>query len=162
LNSLTLGIDLLSSNSKNNVTDVETLSMMRSASEFMSDTLNNVLSLQKIEEGKFELELSPFSFEHVILRVFATFHGAVTQKNLSLSHKIFPSVPTEVIGDVHRIEHVFSNMLSNAIKFSSEGKSVRLEVMCESISERLDGTKVANVVTTVQDEGVGTRRYSYI
>jgi signal transduction histidine kinase len=136
--------------------------MMRSASEFMSDTLNNVLSLQKIEEGKFELELSPFSFEHVILRVFATFRGAVTQKNLSLSHKIFPSVPMEVIGDVHRIEHVFSNLLSNAIKFSPEGKSVRLEVMCESISERLDGTKVTNVVTTVQDEGVGTKRCLYI
>eukprot|EP00596_Hydrurales_sp_CCMP1899_P005561 CAMPEP_0119047914 /NCGR_PEP_ID=MMETSP1177-20130426/55756_1 /TAXON_ID=2985 /ORGANISM="Ochromonas sp, Strain CCMP1899" /LENGTH=418 /DNA_ID=CAMNT_0007023091 /DNA_START=1112 /DNA_END=2368 /DNA_ORIENTATION=+ len=150
-----MGIDVLSSSDRNSAGDIDTLSMMRSASEFMSDTLNNLLSIQKIEEGKFELELSPFSFEHVILKVFATFRGAVTQKNLSLSHKIYPNVPIEVIGDVHRIEHVFSNMLSNAIKFSPEGKAVRLEVLCESISERVDGTKIANTVITVEDAGVG-------
>eukprot|EP01037_Dinobryon_pediforme_P048845 gene48845-biopygen24135 len=41
--------------------DLELLSMMKGASDFMADTLNDVLSLQKIEEGKLELELNPFS-----------------------------------------------------------------------------------------------------
>lgn len=101
-----MGIDLLSMSAHITEVDMDSLAMMRSASEFMSDTLNNVLSLQKIEEGKFELELSVFSFEQIVFRVFATFRGAVTKKNLSLSHKIFPTVPSLVIGDVHRIEHV--------------------------------------------------------
>jgi signal transduction histidine kinase len=151
LNSLTMGIDLLSMSSNLDHNDRDSLSMMRSASEFMSDTLNNVLSLQKIEEGKFELELSAFSFEQIVLRVFATFRGAVTKKNLSLSHKIFPQVP-DVIGDVHRIEHVFSNLLSNAIKFSPEGASVRVEIFCGSREIGTDGEEIANVTVAVKDE----------
>jgi signal transduction histidine kinase len=154
LNSLTMGIDLLSMSSEINEVDRDSLSMMRSASEFMSDTLNNVLSLQKIEEGKFELELSTFSLEQVVLRVFATFRGAVTKKNLSLSHKIFLTVP-DVIGDVHKIEHVFSNLLSNAIKFSPEGASVRVEIVCDSREQSPDGGEIANVTVAVQDEGGG-------
>jgi signal transduction histidine kinase len=121
LNSLTMGIDLLEMSCNINASERDSLLMMRSASEFMSDTLDNVLSLQKIEEGKFELELVSFSFEHILLRVFATFRGAVVKKNISLSHSILPTVPMRVIGDVHRIEHVISNLLSNAIKFSPEG-----------------------------------------
>jgi signal transduction histidine kinase len=82
--------------------------------------------LQKIEEGKFELELAPFSFELVISRVFLTFRGAIIKKNLLLTHNIHPLVPLQLVGDVYRIEHVISNLLSNAIKFSEFGKAIKV------------------------------------
>eukprot|EP00596_Hydrurales_sp_CCMP1899_P003636 CAMPEP_0119051700 /NCGR_PEP_ID=MMETSP1177-20130426/73233_1 /TAXON_ID=2985 /ORGANISM="Ochromonas sp, Strain CCMP1899" /LENGTH=828 /DNA_ID=CAMNT_0007031009 /DNA_START=692 /DNA_END=3175 /DNA_ORIENTATION=+ len=155
LNSLTMGIDLLEMSENINASERDSLLMMRSASEFMSDTLDNVLSLQKIEEGKFELELVAFSFEQIVLRGFATFQGAVVKKNISLSHNIFPTVPMRVIGDVHRIEHVFSNLLSNAIKFSPEGKSVRVEILCDGYSRNDDDHEIANVTVSVEDKGAG-------
>ena len=43
--------------------------MMKGASEFMSDTLNDVLSMQKIEDGKLELDLSPFSIKEAVAKV---------------------------------------------------------------------------------------------
>jgi hypothetical protein len=150
-----MGIDLLEMSTNINESERDSLLMMRSASEFMSDTLDNVLSLQKIEEGKFELELGSFSFKQIILRVFATFRGAVLKKNISLSHIIFPTVPLRVIGDVHRIEHVISNLLSNAIKFSPEGKSVRVEILCGSCSRNIDGREIANVTVSIEDKGAG-------
>lgn len=150
-----MGIDLLEMSTNINESERESLLMMRSASEFMSDTLDNVLSLQKIEEGKFELELISFSFQQIILRVFATFRGAVLKKNISLSYIILPSVPLRVIGDVHRIEHVISNLLSNAIKFSPEGESVRVEILCGSCARNIDGREIVNVTVSVEDKGAG-------
>jgi signal transduction histidine kinase len=96
-----------------------------------------------------------FSFEQIVLRVFATFRGAVLKKNISLSHNILPTVPMRVIGDVHRIEHVFSNLLSNAIKFSPEGKSVRVEILCDGYSRNNNDNEIANVTVSVEDEGAG-------
>ena len=51
LNSLTIGIEILGSSTMRDQQDLESLAMMRDASSFMSDTLNDVLSMQKIEEG---------------------------------------------------------------------------------------------------------------
>ena len=51
LNSLTIGIEILSNSSHLDSHDLESLGMMKDASSFMNDTLNDVLSMQKIEEG---------------------------------------------------------------------------------------------------------------
>ncbi len=51
LNSLTIGIEILENSDGLNSDDLESLGLMKDASSFMSDTLNNVLSIQKIEEG---------------------------------------------------------------------------------------------------------------
>jgi signal transduction histidine kinase len=69
LNSLIIGIDLLEYSENFDETDRESLLMMKGASEFMSDTLNDVLNMQKIEEGKMELDLSPFSMQDAVSKV---------------------------------------------------------------------------------------------
>jgi signal transduction histidine kinase len=51
LNSLTIGIEILEKSEDLKEADLESLGLMKDASTFMSDTLNNVLSIQKIEEG---------------------------------------------------------------------------------------------------------------
>jgi copper chaperone CopZ len=96
-----------------------------------------------------------FSFEQILLRAFATFQGALVKKNISLSHNILPTVPMRVIGDVHRMEHVMSNLISNAIKFSPEGKSVRVEILCDGYSRNDKDHEIANVTVSVEDEGAG-------
>jgi len=51
LNSLAIGIEILEKSEDLKEGDLESLGLMKDASMFMSDTLNNVLSIQKIEEG---------------------------------------------------------------------------------------------------------------
>ena len=51
LNSLTIGIDLLQRCETLNDGEVESVGLMKDASVFMTDILNNVLTIQKIEEG---------------------------------------------------------------------------------------------------------------
>jgi CheY-like chemotaxis protein len=150
-----MGIELLDMSTNINAEERESLLMMQSASEFMSDTLDNVLCLQKIEEGKFELEMVHFSIEKVISRVFLTFRGAIVKKNLFLTHDILPLVPSQLVGDVHRIEHVISNLLNNAIKFSSHGKAINVVVSCDAFCKKDIRHMIANVTVSIQDEGAG-------
>jgi signal transduction histidine kinase len=51
----------------------ETMGIMKEATRFMAETLNDVLSLQKIEEGKLQLEFKPFSPEGLVFSVIRNF-----------------------------------------------------------------------------------------
>ena len=128
LNSLSIGIEVLSGSRNLDTSDKESISMMRNASQFMSDTLNDVLSMQKIEEGKLQLEMAPFSICDAIAKVLGTFRAASQEKNVTVYKNISPKVPHKVIGDRYRIEHLIANLLSNAIKFSPENSAVDIDV----------------------------------
>ena len=118
LNSITMGIGLLEESSHLDEGDRQSLRMMKSSTGFIQETLNDVLSMQKIEEGKLELTPLPFIVEDMVHVVKAALHGSLSDKNIQLFISISEDVPKFVIGDRFRIEHVLANLLSNAIKFS--------------------------------------------
>ena len=93
--------------------DLESLGLMKVASTFMNDTLNNVLNIQKIEEGllnsdnnccllwipystvsnghnvyvptgKLELDIEPFSISDAVFKVKAALRGGLLQKRIQL------------------------------------------------------------------------------
>ena len=73
LNSLILGLQLLQDSLMLTVVDKETIQMMQEAANFMTETLNDVLSLQKIEQGMFDLEMKPFSPKQLVYTVLKNF-----------------------------------------------------------------------------------------
>jgi signal transduction histidine kinase len=150
-----MGIDLLGM--RKNITSVEQepLIMMKAALELISDTIDNVLDLQKMEEGKFELDMGPFSFEDCINKLFLIFSGSALKKNISLLLRIFPNMPSQVIGDSHRIQHVIGNLLSNALKFSPKDTSIYVEIKHTHTTRNPDGGELANVLFTIEDFGPG-------
>jgi hypothetical protein len=65
-----------------------------------------------------------------------------------LTFTLSPTVPTSILGDQFRLEHVLGNLLSNAIKFSDIGSKIDISVTYE--------TKVKNYITfSVRDYGCG-------
>eukprot|EP01041_Mallomonas_annulata_P002616 gene2616-5113_t len=108
--------------------DQETLFIMREAVSFMSDTLNSILNMQKIEEGKLNLVYSKFIIKDLIRKVCCTLRGILSSKLISLQVNISDDVAPCLIGDSFQIEHVLANFLSNAIKFSPVGSCVHIEV----------------------------------
>eukprot|EP01041_Mallomonas_annulata_P000687 gene687-1316_t len=153
LNSLTMGIEILQMSENLEEEDMESLIMMKGASEFMSDTLNDVLSMQKIEEGKLELDLSPFSIKDAISKVILSLRGASTMNSITFHTYIGDYVPVKVLGDRYRIEHVISNLLSNAIKFSSYGKCIRIVVSCGAMKTVTNNRIIADITISILDEG---------
>lgn len=160
LSSLTMGIEILSLSANLDSSELQSLQLMKSASEFMSNTLDGVLSIHKIEEGNFSLQLAPFSWVDVIEKVCRVYAGAAKVKNIALRVDISKDVSFQVIGDANRLENVIGNLLSNALKFSPMNSAVDLQILCNSIVRQHDEgnnswTTTASISVLVKDQGTG-------
>ena len=150
LNSVSAGIGVL----KSYIMDEDgqdTLAMVDSATVFMAETLNNILSMQKIEEGKFELIMSPFLVQDMLSRVQRTLHGMLTERKLKLDMRVNSDIPPCLVGDCYRLEHALANLLSNAAKFSPIMGTISILVsLVGKVNDRS-----YNVKFSVSDEGAG-------
>ena len=156
LNSLTMGIELLQTTDVNGVAEAELLDMMKGAGDFMSDTLNNILSMQKIEDGKMELIIAPFNIVASITKVISAMSGAVMSKNMHLEKHIAIDIPPLLLGDAYRVEHVVSNLLSNAIKFSPESAAIRINVSAAATVAATAAIPDSKRITvSISDDGPG-------
>jgi PAS domain S-box-containing protein len=122
---------------------------VRASGEMLLAILNDVLDLSKIEAGKLELERADFSLRQLLDEVLDLFHESARQKSLLLSSEIPVDLPVRVVGDSYRLRQVFSNLISNAIKFTSNGE-VRLIVQVEERAQNRIKYRFS-----VQDTGIG-------
>lgn len=162
LNSLSVGLDVLGMSDNLDDQERECLLTMKSASEFMSETLDDVLSMQKVEEGSLKLELTTMSLQQVITRIFATFKVVKEKKKLKIIHSISPEIPRRVMGDIHRLTHVISTLISNSVKIAPEGSVIKVAVVCDdsyrgpspvASGKQKDDVNIAVISVIVQDEG---------
>jgi signal transduction histidine kinase len=136
LNSVSLGIQLLTESDHLVAEDKETVDTMREATGFMTETLNDVLSLQKIEEGKLHLDMRPFKPAGLVRSVVSNFRSLFESKYITVTATIDEDVPEELLGDQFRLEHVLGNLLSNAIKFSDPDSIIRIHVYKDTSEDR--------------------------
>jgi two-component system, sensor histidine kinase len=110
--------------------------------------LNDLLDISKIEAGRLELEQAPFDLEEVAQGAYATFTGVANIGGVSFAMTIAPEAKGRWLGDSVRVRQVLYNLISNALKFTSEGE-VRVAVEATS-----DGG-VKGLLIRVSDTGIG-------
>lgn len=147
LNSISMGLHVLQG-SNLSPPEKETIDMMREATLFMTATLNDVLSIQKIEQGKLELVLSNTTLRGLFARVKGSLKGLLVSNEIVVETVIASDMPRYVVIDKHRIEHVIANLVSNACKFSPKGSKLILEC-------RKDDSSNDMLLFSVTDQGVG-------
>ena len=111
--------------------------------------LNDILDLSKIEADKMELEISHFNLQPVITDTINLLSLSAHEKALKLVSSIDSNVPMALNGDPVRLRQAITNLVSNAVKFTTKG-SVTLQVQKEAEEE--------NSVTLrflVKDTGIG-------
>jgi signal transduction histidine kinase len=123
--------------------------LLKSSSENMLNLLNHVLELSKAESSTFALTETPFRLHTVVDDVVSTFDAAAREKGLQLRSSITDSVPSVVIGDPVAMRQILSNLIGNAVKFTSAG-SVTLTVETHQIS-----TDAVTLAFAVSDTGIG-------
>ncbi|MBA0864195.1 hypothetical protein Goshw_000444 [Gossypium schwendimanii] len=107
------------------------LDVMISSGDLVLQLINDILDLSKVESGVMKLEATKFRPREVVKHVLQT-AAASLRKILTLEGNVADDVPIEVIGDVLRIRQILTNLISNAIKFTHEGKvGVKLYVVPE-------------------------------
>jgi len=83
--------------------------------------INDILDLSKIEAGKLDLDLQPFCLPDLIESALSLWTGATAEKGLSLDWSLSPDLPAWVMGDPVRLRQVITNLVSNAVKFTTAG-----------------------------------------
>ncbi|XP_038712621.1 histidine kinase 5-like [Tripterygium wilfordii] len=107
------------------------LNVMISSGDLVLQLINDILDLSKVESGVMKLEATKFRPREVVKHVLQT-AAASLRKILTLEGHVADDVPIEVIGDVLRIRQILTNLISNAIKFTHEGKvGIKLYVIPE-------------------------------
>ncbi|MCP3951693.1 MAG: PAS domain S-box protein, partial [Desulfobacterales bacterium] len=111
--------------------------------------LDDILDFSKIEAGKLDLEIVSFNLAEVLERTSSIISVKSNEKGLNFRLHVPDSTPTYLKGDPLRLEQVFLNLTSNAVKFTAEGEvSVAVELVAETEQD-------AVLRFTVSDTGIG-------
>jgi two-component system sensor histidine kinase/response regulator len=122
---------------------------IRSSGEALLTIVNDILDFSKIEAGKLTFEVNDFDVREVVESALDLFIEPVSSKGLELGVLVYASVPTLVRGDSGRLRQVVTNLLGNAVKFTSVGEVVA-RVQLEAEDETSYVLKFA-----VSDTGIG-------
>lgn len=111
--------------------------------------INDVLDISKIEAGKFNLILEPFSITQLIKNTHELMQLKSEEKEIQFKYTIDKNISQYYIGDMNRVNQVLLNLISNAIKFTKSG-TVDLEVTLIKKEEQ-----TATILFKLSDTGIG-------
>lgn len=116
--------------------------------------INEILDFSKIEAGKITLDFTNFSLQTVVDDVMQLFSAEAARKNLVLRSSIDEDVPDGINGDPVRLGQIFSNLVSNAIKFTEQGEIL---VTCSRTDSAAGETDWISLRFEVIDSGIGIK-----
>ena len=108
----------------------ERLDTILASSQALVSILNDTLDLSKIEAGKLDLETEPFDLKEIAFGARNAFAAIATQKGVSLNIAFNDANSTIYLGDAQRVRQILHNLISNAVKFTDEGR-IDLKIQAE-------------------------------
>jgi signal transduction histidine kinase len=127
LTSIRMAIHLLLEEKVGPLTEkqVELLVAANEDSDRLHSILNSLLDISRIESGRAPIDFHAVSPHSMVSEVVESFRRAAQDQGVSLSRE-FPDDLPEVWADVTRINHVFGNLLSNALQYTPPGGKITL------------------------------------
>jgi signal transduction histidine kinase/ligand-binding sensor domain-containing protein/CheY-like chemotaxis protein/HPt (histidine-containing phosphotransfer) domain-containing protein len=124
------------------------------AGQSLMRIINDVLDFSKIESGRLELEAVPFDLNESLSQLHDLFSWQAADKGLELVVWAAPDVPAQLMGDPLRLGQVLTNLVGNALKFTTRGH-IRLRVEREDGAHSSDDNGLAHLRFLVEDTGLG-------
>lgn len=127
----------------------EYITAIKTSSDALLVLINDILDLAKVDAGKMTFDLLPFNLKSSISIMLHLFDIKFQEKRLKLVTEFDNAIPELLLGDSVRLNQIMLNLVSNTIKFTTEGEiSVRVHLK----SEEDDKVNIEFVVT---DTGIG-------
>ncbi len=129
----------------------------------LSGIINDLLDLSKIEAGKMDFHFAPTNINTVISYVKSALSEVAKTKGLNLVTEEFENIP-DITADSRRLEQVLTNLVSNAIKFTPEGKTITISSKLvnandikvnDYFKDSIKNLSGEYVEVCVKDEGIG-------
>ena len=96
--------------------------------------VNEILDFRKIQNKKMELTLSEFELTHYLKEWVSTFESIATKRKIKV--ELITPAPIRLCADIYKVERICYNLLSNALKYTSEGGSITIKA--ESTDETVE------------------------
>ncbi len=128
----------------------ENLEILRFSADNLLHLINDILDLAKIDSGKIVLEQKNFDLQNHFQKLFTIFKTANDKTAVELKLDLqLDDLNHQVIGDTLRLNQVVTNLINNAIKFTSEGS------VCLKISNLNHTPERAKIKFEIIDTGIG-------
>lgn len=127
------------------------LSKIASSGKHLLSLINEILDVSKIESGRIELSEEPFDLSVMLKDLVDINRPQADAKRQKVIIRVKDIVHEEVIGDHVRLQQIYTNLVSNAIKYTPEGGTIDI-----TLEEKNAGSaKIAQYDFTVKDNGIG-------
>lgn len=145
LTSLKWGLEALSHQVEGNLDQKKIVEKLRATADDMISTVNDLLDISKIEQGRLTINKEPIDLVEILDRSAEEFRIQAQLKNLTLLFQTDLS-NASFLGDKTKFRQVISNLLDNAVKYTDHG----------GITMKLSKNKAKNLyIITVSDTGRG-------
>lgn len=144
LNAITGFITLLNEK-ENDPTTQQHLQVIKNSSDSLLQIISDILDISKIESGKLEAEPTNFNPYDNLITIVELFQVKAAEKGVVLKVQYNNHMPKTLYCDVFRIKQILTNMLSNAVKFTPEGATIRCVVWYDK----------GRLNIRVKDQGIG-------
>jgi len=149
LNSILLLSRLMAENTEENLSEdqIESAKVIQSSGTSLLQLIDEILDLAKIESGKMTLEYQKVYINDVVQDFKKLFQPLIQERGLNFKIEVAPDTVSSIETDRLRLDQVLRNLLSNALKFTSQGQ---IEVNISAHPQK------KNFITfSVKDSGIG-------
>ena len=99
----------------------EMLELIQSSGHTLQVLLNDILDLARVESGRLELSHEPFHLGRAVREAAQLYQTSAEAKGLQFFVEIAEETDRWIVGDVVRVKQILTNLVSNAVKFTSSG-----------------------------------------
>ncbi|MFN6486858.1 MULTISPECIES: response regulator [unclassified Nostoc] len=122
---------------------------IRISGDALLSLINEILDLSKLEAGEMALETLDFDLSTCVEEVLELLAPPAHNKGLEIAALIYHNVPTQLQGDAGRLRQILMNLISNAIKFTSNGEVILRAKL------RSQNSTTATIHFAITDTGLG-------
>ncbi len=125
------------------------LEKVNASAQSLLGIIDDILDFSRLEAGRLPMEDTAFSLDAVLEQVFAVTAMRAEEKGLEIAYRLAPDTPRHLLGDAFRLGQILTNLVSNAVKFTTTG-----EVML-SVSRVEEPATGPTLRFAVRDTGIG-------
>jgi signal transduction histidine kinase len=137
---------------KINENQAKFLSMAERNINRLTNILNDLLNLSRIESGRIELKFENTGLKGIIEQTASSLRPHADGKSIQIDAEISEQLPP-VYGDPEKIEQILTNLIGNAVKFTPDGG--RILITAQPLSHDEKGGYGNRVAVSVKDTGIG-------